>query len=109
LGERKGVIVGKYKTGDPLPAGLNVSAFDEWVAYRDQRKKPLSDLAKTKVINKLVQHQFNHQQKMVDTAIENDWVGLHEVQEKPELKPARSQKTRDLSLDQMLNDTSWAK
>lgn len=84
--------------------GINVDAYEEWVEYRKEKRKPLSDLAKKKVINRLAKHDFATQQRMVDRAIENDWQGLHDIE--PE-KVAKNT-TRSQSLDQMLNDTSWA-
>ena len=59
--------------------GLNQEALDEWIEYREDKKKPLSALALKKVKNKLLKFPEEQQQLMVDTAIENDWKGLHEV------------------------------
>lgn len=93
----------KYKKGDPVPSMLNMEAFDEWVEYRELIKKPLSELARTKVINRLIKHDQEYQQLMVDAAIENDWLGLHEVK-----RQVKSTSTRHQTIEQMLNDTSWA-
>ena len=59
--------------------GLNQEALDEWIEYRVEKKKKLSPLALKKVTNKLMKFPEEQQQLMVDTAIENDWQGLHEV------------------------------
>lgn len=68
---------------------VNNDALEEWVEYRKENKKPLSPLALKKVIKKLSAHDLEHQQHMVDEAIENDWTGLHEVERKKQitLKP----------------------
>ncbi len=95
----------KFKGGDPLPATLNQDALQEWMQYRIAKKKPLSDLAITKVINRLKDHSHEHQQTMVDRAISNDWQGIHDVEPR---KPNQLA-TRDMTIEQMLNDVSWAK
>lgn len=59
--------------------GLNQEALDEWIEYREFKKKPLSDLALKKTRNLLLKYPENIQQLMVDTAIQNDWRGLHPV------------------------------
>lgn len=82
--------------------GINQLALEEWIQYRKEKNKPLSNLAITKTVNILKQYNEDHQQHMVDTAIMNDWQGLHPIEEK---KP---QSTRDMSLSDMLFDTSWA-
>ena len=88
---------------DEMPIGLNLDALEEWQEYREFKKKPLSELALKKVRNKLMRHSMEHQQYMVDQAIENDWQGLHEIE------PRREQTTRQQSLQQDLTDRSWAK
>ena len=86
-----------------LPMGLNTEALDEWIEYRlTEHKKKMSDLAVKKCANRLSKHSLSHQQYMVDRAIECDWKGIHEVE------PARVVSTRDRSIEDDLNDTSWA-
>lgn len=65
-----------------LDVSINQEALEEWIEYRKAKKKPLSDLALNKVIKKLSRHDYEHQQYMIDTAIENDWQGLHELEVK---------------------------
>lgn len=91
--------------GNLFPSALNQDAYDEWVDYRQARKKPLTDLAKTKVVNKLSKYAFEQQQAMVDAAIENDWIGLHPVSIEA---ASEVKKTRHQTIEEMLNDTSWA-
>lgn len=87
-----------------LPMGINLDALSEWEEYRKEKGKPLSELARKKVINRLAKHDSVTQQRMVDTAIENDWRGLHDVE--PEKVKRKS--TRDQTIQELLNDTSWA-
>jgi hypothetical protein len=87
-----------------LPVGINTAALSEWEEYRKEKGKPLSALAKKKVVNRLAKHDIETQQRMVDRAIENDWQGLHDVEpDKP-----KSQLTKHQSIHEMLTDTSWA-
>ena len=87
-----------------LPIGLNVDALAEWEEYRADKGKPLSRLARVKVINRLAKHSEDVQQLMVDRAIENDWQGLHDLPVERE----QPNSTRSKSLMDDLTDTSWA-
>ena len=83
--------------------GLNQAALDEWVNFRRKySKKPMSQPAMDKVINKLLQWSESEQQRMVDEAIEHEWTGLHYVE------PPKHQSSRQTSLVDDLTDTSWA-
>jgi hypothetical protein len=73
--------------------GLNQDALEEWIEYREFKKKPLSELALKKSKNMLLRYPEEHQQHIVDTAIMNDWQGLHPV-DMPKTKPT-------------IGDTSW--
>jgi hypothetical protein len=82
--------------------GLNEEAIAEWIEYREDKKKPLSKLALKKTQNLLLKHDHAQQQLMVDTAVMNDWQGIHVVD------PPKQNTTRERSLSQDLNDKSWA-
>lgn len=82
--------------------GVNEEALDEWIEYRQEKKKPLSALALKKTQNILVKYDYDQQQRMVDAAIMNDWQGLHPID------PPKEKTTRDNSLHHDLTDTSWA-
>ena len=84
--------------------GINEEALGEWIEYRQEKKKPLSNLAMKKTQNLLLKYGESHQQHIVDTAIMNDWQGLHPV-DMP--KPVLTS-TRQSSLQDDLTDTSWA-
>ena len=82
--------------------GLNQDAVDEWSEYRQEKKKPLSALAMKKVIKFLLKYDEGHQQALVDAAIMNDWQGLHDIE-------IKKQTSRESTLHDDLNDTSWAR
>lgn len=84
-----------------IDVALNQDALDEWIEYRKLKKKALSDLALQKVINKLKRHDYDHQQYMIDTAIENDWQGLHDVEPQKEA-------VKETSFIDNHTNTSWA-
>lgn len=82
--------------------GVNEEALEEWIEYRNDKRKPLSNLALKKTQNLLSKYDYEQQQRMVDTAIMNDWQGLHPVD------APKQQTTRTTSLQHDLSDTSWA-
>ena len=82
--------------------GINQEALEEWAEYRQEKKKPLSKLALKKTTNLMLKHGLEQQQLMVDTAIMNDWQGLHQVD------PPKRISTKQTSLMEDLTDTSWA-
>jgi len=84
--------------------GLNEEAISEWQDYRTEKKKPLSALALKKSQNLLLKFGYEHQQHIVDTAIMNDWQGLHPV----DMPRAIVTSTKSTTLAQDLSDTSWA-
>jgi hypothetical protein len=89
---------------DQTIIGVNEQAIEEWQEYRQEKKKPLSPLALKKSQNLLLKYGLEHQQHIVDTAIMNDWQGLHPV----EMPRHISTSTRDSSFQDDLNDHSWA-
>lgn len=82
--------------------GLNQEAIEEWIEYREYKKKPLSQFALLKTEKILLGYDEAQQQRMVDVAIMNDWQGLHPVD------PPKTTDTRQHTLQQDLTDTSWA-
>lgn len=82
--------------------GLNQEALDEWIEYREEKKKPLSKLALKKTTNLLLKFPEAQQQVMIDTAIMNDWRGLFVVD------PPKQVATRENTMQQDLTDRSWA-
>ena len=54
--------------------GVNLSAFNEWMAYKKYKNKG----AITKTLNMLNKYDFQTQQEMVDKSIMNEYKGLFE-------------------------------
>jgi hypothetical protein len=81
--------------------GLNAEALEEWIEYRKEKGKPLSALALRKCERFLLKYSESHQQHIIDSAIMNDWRGLHPVEEP-------KQESRKSSIRDDLVDTSWA-
>jgi hypothetical protein len=81
---------------------INEEALQEWIEYRTDKKKPLSNLALKKTQNLMLKFDEAQQQHMVDAAIMNDWQGLHPVE------PPKQFTSRQTTLLQDLTDTSWA-
>lgn len=81
---------------------LNREALDEFIEHRKELKKPMTPLAIKKATNILMRHDLEHQQHMVDRAIMGGWTGIWEVERQ------QQQTTRQNTLQQDLEDTSWA-
>ena len=60
-----------------LPANLNREAWDEWVAYRRERRLPVGVTALRKHIKALTPFDAATQQAMIDAAIGSSWQGLY--------------------------------
>lgn len=78
---------------------VNQESLEEWIEYRIEKKKPLSNLALKKSTNLLAKFPIDHQAHIVDTAIMNDWQGLHVVDMPKEvIKQSFSQIAADTEL-----------
>ena len=55
-----------------ITLGVNEEALQEWIQYREEKKKPLSALALKKTQNLMLKFSEAQQQLMVDVAIMND-------------------------------------
>lgn len=87
-----------------VQTGLNQAALDEWIAYRkEDLKKPMTPRAIKMTIKKLLSYGSEAEQiRMVEGAIELNWVGLHYID------PPRQASSRDTSIIDDLTDRSWA-
>ena len=85
-----------------ITIGINQEALEEWIEYRQEKKKPLSALALKKSEKFLLKYGLEMQQTIVDAAIMNDWQGLHHVE------PPKQVSTKQTTLQDDLTDTSWA-
>lgn len=59
-----------------LPSNLNRRAWDEWVAYRRERRLPVGATVLRKHLNLLASYDAATQQTMIDSAIGSSWQGL---------------------------------
>ena len=59
-----------------LPSNLNRRAWDEWVAYRRERRLPVGTTVLRKHLNLLASYDAATQQTMIDSAIGSSWQGL---------------------------------
>ncbi len=79
---------------------LNQEALDEWLAYRKEKKKPLTPMSIERVIKKLIrlsEGNLDKQMEMVEQSIENGWTGLFAVK-KTALEVAKETKQSFQSL-----------
>lgn len=86
---------------DEIPEVLQNSSFlnawDEWIAYRKSKKKPLSDAAKTKQLKLLAQYP-SQAVDMIEASIRNDWQGIFE----PKTRNGKPNKTTARSVQDQL-------
>ena len=59
-----------------VPDALNADAWHEWIEYRVDRRKPITQLSAKKQVAELAKYPHETQQQMVDTSIANGWQGL---------------------------------
>lgn len=62
--------------------GLNVEAFDRWLAYRDERKPSLKTASLVAAAKELAA-QGDHQAAVVQQSIANGWQGLFPLKQQP--------------------------
>ena len=60
----------------PLPKEINAVAWGEFEQHRKEMRQPLSDLARTKAQNIIIDLSFEEQAKVIDKTIQNRWKGL---------------------------------
>lgn len=61
-----------------LPEWLDAIAWNEWVAFRKEIKKPLTNLMTKKQIEFLSNHKEYHK-SIINSSIMNGWTGLFEI------------------------------
>ena len=87
-----------------IDIGVNEEALGEFIEHRKEMKKPMTPLAIKKATKMLLKHDWDHQQYMVDRAILSGWTGLWDVEPPRQMVVS----TRDTSIIDDINDTSWA-
>lgn len=60
-----------------IPVNVNRQAWDEWVAYRRERRLPVGATALRKHLKALTPFDAATQQAMIDAAIGSSWQGLY--------------------------------
>ena len=61
-----------------IPVGINAVAWNEWIAYRQSKKKKVSKAAAAKQFKLLANHALDVQQQIINQSIQNDYQGLFE-------------------------------
>jgi len=59
-----------------LPEGINREAWGEWIAYRRERRLPLTDRALSLHVKLLLPHPPEVQRAMIEESIQATWAGL---------------------------------
>lgn len=96
--------MGLELVGEPIVIGLNQEWLNEWIDYRRQDcKKPMSDRAIRMVKKKLLQWSEVEQERLICLAIENEWQGIYYKEPQP------GPSSRQRSIEDDLNDKSWAR
>lgn len=71
----------KDNDSEILPEWLDKEVWKEWVAYRKERKKPLTPRTIKLQLDDLAQHKADHAQ-MIKNSIKNGWTGLFPLKTK---------------------------
>jgi len=70
----------KREASPPLPPGLNVEAWDDWLAYRrESRWKPWVPRTIKSKTRWLCQFSKEDQREIIQQSIDNGWMGLFEI------------------------------
>jgi hypothetical protein len=83
--------------------GLDVAAWDRWVAYRKAIKKPFKDVSLHAAAVKLAKYG-DQQAEVVDQSISNQWQGLFDLQVKKLAPGEKPQKTKE---QRAADDLNW--
>jgi len=68
--------VNKQSNKQIVPKKINSAAWSEFEQHRKEMRKPLSELARTKAMNVIIDLPFDEQAKVIDKTIQNRWTGL---------------------------------
>ena len=90
-----------------IPAEINPDAWNEWIKYRKEKKKTVSQAAAKKQFKLLSNYAFDIQQKIIDQSIQNDYQGLFEPKADVNLGIYKPPQAKRPLIDRM-NDKSWA-
>ncbi len=84
---------------------INLAAWKEWVQYRKEKRKPVSERAQGMQWKMLACYTGEVQLQIIEHSMMNDYQGLFP----PKGRQITGTKTRDISLAHQLNDRSWAR
>jgi len=76
INKKKNIKKKKKDTNWKPPDWINLEAWREFEQHRQEVKKPLTDLARSKTAKQLEGLSFDHQQQTVDKSIRSGWIGL---------------------------------
>ena len=82
--------------------GVNTEALQEWIEHRKDIKSPMTKRAIKLFTNKLLRYSESEQMRLVEEGIERGWKSIYWVE------PPKQQSTRMTTLEQDINDHSWA-
>jgi hypothetical protein len=66
----------------PTEEEIGIRGWDDWVQYRKELKKPMTESTVKKQAKQLTNHPPEIQKAMIDQSIEKGWTGLFEIKEK---------------------------
>ena len=96
----------------PLPPVINADAWSEWCSFRSSKRKPITRDAADKQVELLAQYPRHVQRQIIEHSIRNDYQGLFPPKGGgPPAHgggPAAAPSSRNTSLEDDLQDTSWA-
>ena len=98
------VAKARKQTFDPktmtTPDTLNADAWNEWIDYRVDKRKPVTQVSAKKQVAMLAGYSFETQQQMVDASIANGWQGLFPIKVNGNQLSAAAKTQRDIDLMQ---------
>lgn len=92
----------------PTEEEIGIRGWDEWVNYRQEIRKKMTDSTVSKQAKLLNQYPPETQQAIINQSIQNGWTGLFPLKEKGNGKTGPTGSTRNRTLSDDLTDTSWA-
>lgn len=85
---------------------INAEALEEFIAWRKEAKKPMTDRAIGMLKKKLANYSPEIQAMAIERAVIAGWTGVFPEKERPQVT---ANTTRGRTLQQDLNDRDWAR
>ena len=83
----KGSSTARHNTPIDTPTVINREAWSEWIEYRKQAKKKMTEATVKKQHAMLSRFSKDVQQEIIDSSIQNGWTGLFEPKERNNASP----------------------